>query len=220
MTTAQVVIGVPGKWKDRKDLIQSIIRKSDGYVYAGFVMQHIPTKSMFQAIVHDHDPSDTEYTATVYVLADVSDFEGLKRTVDAVEGLLKAGGLAVIIESSNVSHTKQQWLELVSTYDYFPAYSHFVMLTGDTDCYFSYGMKSFGLSDVEIPSTIPVADASELLNHLNLYRMVEKPIMCDGHTFSMEPYPYLFRINGRVDLRNSEDSDLFNPFGVLALEII
>lgn len=35
MTEAQIIIGIPGKWKDRTDIIQSVASKSGGYLLAG-----------------------------------------------------------------------------------------------------------------------------------------------------------------------------------------
>ncbi|WP_438444030.1 hypothetical protein [Gorillibacterium sp. sgz5001074] len=35
MNDNKIIIGVPGKWKDRTDIVQSIARLSEGYIFAG-----------------------------------------------------------------------------------------------------------------------------------------------------------------------------------------
>ena len=62
------------------------------------------------------------------VIASVNGYEGLKELIDVGVGLLKAGGLAIKIETAGIAHTKEDWYQLLENQDYFSLYSHFVVL--------------------------------------------------------------------------------------------
>ncbi|WP_353652066.1 hypothetical protein [Bacillus sp. AFS001701] len=38
MTESQIIIGIPGNWKNRTELIQAVATKSEGYLMAGNIM--------------------------------------------------------------------------------------------------------------------------------------------------------------------------------------
>jgi hypothetical protein len=54
--TPAIILGIPGRWKDRTKLVEDIATKSAGYVFAGGVMLHVPTQQGFQVDVGPHDP--------------------------------------------------------------------------------------------------------------------------------------------------------------------
>jgi len=237
MTEAQVIIGVPGKWQNRTEIIQAVASKSEGYLMAGYIIHNAKKDICFQVEVYEHDPNLREafscasrdtfdeslleeierHTLTVYVRANVNGFEGLKEVVDVGAALLKAGGLAVKIETSGIAHSKDGWFQLVENKDYFPIYSHFVTLIGDEESYYSCGMKAFGLPDVVIPSSITPEEAADLLNNFNLYNLVEKPTFKNGETFGLGENSPIYRIQSINDFRYEEDDVFFNPFGLLDL---
>lgn len=233
MTEIQVILGVPGTWKNRTELIQAVASKSDGYLLAGNIIHCAKKNVGFQVEVYEHDPQlveafsyvnddqlmkqITNHTFTVYVIATVSDFEELKNVVDVGAGLVKAGGLAVKIETSGTIHTKEEWKELARNQEYFPIYSHFVMLVGNEESYFSCGMKAFGCPDVITSSVLPPEEAADLLNNFNLYSLIEKPAFKSGQTFSVEEGSALYRIQCLEDFRYEEDDLFFNPFGLVEL---
>lgn len=237
MAEAQIIIGVPGKWKNRTELIQAVASKSEGYLMAGYIIHNAKKDIGFQVEVYEHDANlkeafsyasrDTfddslleeieQHTFTVYVIANVNGFEGLKEVVDVGAALLKAGGLAVKIETSGIAHTKDGWYQLAENQDYFPIYSHFVTLIGDEESYYSCGMKVFGLPDVAIPSSIEIEEAADFLNNFNLYNLVEKPTFNNGETFGFGEDSPIYRIQYNNDFRYEEDDVFFNPFGLIDL---
>lgn len=237
MAETQVVIGVPGKWKNRTELIQAVASKSEGYLMAGYIIHNAKKDIGFQVEVYEHDPNlkqafsyvsrDTfddylldeieQHTYTVYVIANVNSFEDLKEVVDVGAALLKAGGLAVKIETSGIAHTMDGWYQLVKNQDFFPIYSHFVTLIGDDESYFSCGMKVFGLPDAVIPSSIAPEEAADLLNNFNLYNLVEKPTFKSGETFSVGENSPIYRIQSIDDFRYEEDDIFFNASGLFDL---
>jgi len=92
---------------------------------AGYIIHNAKKDIGFQVEVYEHDPNLREafscasrdtfdeslleeierHTLTVYVRANVNGFEGLKEVVDVGAALLKAGGLAVKIETSGIVST-------------------------------------------------------------------------------------------------------------------
>jgi hypothetical protein len=46
----QTVIGVPGRWPDRSDIVTSIASRSGGYLFAGMVMMKIGSKDGFTLV--------------------------------------------------------------------------------------------------------------------------------------------------------------------------
>ncbi|QOR64817.1 DUF4261 domain-containing protein [Cytobacillus suaedae] len=141
----------------------------------------------------------------------------MRDIVDVGAGILKFGGIAVKIESSGIAHSRDTWLKLSERKEYFPLYSHFVTLIGADDCYYSCGMKVFGLPDIVTPSTISPEDASELLNNFNLYHMVENPTFKSGDTFSIGENTPILKISKLEDFRYNEEDIFFNQFGLLDL---
>ncbi|KIL78857.1 DUF4261 domain-containing protein [Bacillus badius] len=235
MSEVQVIIGVPGKWKNRSELIQAVASNGDGYLMAGYIIHNAKKDVGFQVEVYEHDPHLKEafsyagafqeslldeiehHTFTVYVIANINGIEGLKQVVDVGATLLKAGGLAIKIETSGMAHTKDEWYQLLENQDYFPLYSHFVTLVGDEESYFSCGMKAFGLPDVITPSSISPEEAADLLNNFNLYSIVEHPPFKNGEIFSLEKNSPVYKIDFINEFRYEEEDVFFNPFGLINL---
>ena len=240
MTESQIIIGIPGNWKNRTELIQAVATKSEGYLMAGNIIYNSQKNIGFQVEVYDYEPNLKEtfiyasrdsfqqslldeidqHTYTVYIIADAESVEDVKEVVDVGVGLLKAGGLAVKIESSGVAYTKEDWNELHSNKEIFPLYSHFVTLIGEEECYFSCGMKAFGLPDVVTPSTIDPVEAADILNNFNLYNIIENPIFNNGETFSVGEDTPVLKITAINDYRYDQEDLFFNPFGLLELKQI
>jgi len=240
MTESQIIIGIPGNWKNRTEIIQSVATNSEGYLMAGNIIHNSQKNIGFQVEVYEHDPNlkdafiyasrDSfphsllgkidQHTYAIYIIADAKSVEEVKEVVNVGVGLLKAGGLAVKIESSGVAYTKDGWNELHSNKEIFPLYSHFVTLIGEDECYFSCGMKAFGLPDVVISSTIDPEDASDILNNFNLYNIVENPTFNNGETFSIGEDAPVLKITAINDFRYDQEDLFYNPFGLLELKLI
>lgn len=240
MSESQIIIGIPGNWKNRTEIIQSVAAKSEGFLMAGNIIHNSQKNIGFQVEVYEHDPSlkeafiyassDTfhkslldeieQHSYTIYVISNVNGIEDVKEVVDVGVGLLKAGGLAVKIESSGVAYTKEDWNELYLNKDLFPLYSHFVTLIGEDQCYFSCGMKAFGLPDVITPSNIAPEEAADILNNFNLYNIVENPTFNNGETFSVGEDTPILKITAIDDFRYDQENLFFNPFGLVELKPI
>lgn len=237
MENTQIVIGIPGNWKNRTEIIQAIASKSEGYLMAGNIIHNSQKNIGFQVEVYEYDPNLSDafnyasresipkevlddldnHTYTLYVITDVKDIQDVKNVVDLGAGILKAGGIAIKIESSGVAHSKEEWLELQKNPEYFPLYSHFVTLVGKENVYYSCGMQVFGLPDVIIPSNLSPQEAPDLINNFNLYNLVERPSFKDGETFRVGQNTPLMKISIFNDSRYGKDNLFYNPFGLIEL---
>lgn len=233
----QLVIGVPGNWKNRTEIIQAIASKSDGFLMAGNIILNSQTNIGYQVEVYEYDPSLSDafssasreplskdlltkinnHTYTLYVITDVRDIEDLINVIDVGAGLLKAGGFAVKIENSGVAHSKEVWLELQNNHEYSLIYSHFVNLVGDNDLFYSCGMQLFGLPDVITMSNLASQDAADLIDHFNLYNLVERPTINNGETFSIGQNTPITKIKLSDDSRFDKDNLFYNKFGLIEL---
>src|SRR5215472_3880390 len=52
----KIVIGVPGPWSTRSDIVTSIAQRSHGFIYAGLILMDTTTQQGFTLEVYEHDP--------------------------------------------------------------------------------------------------------------------------------------------------------------------
>lgn len=125
----EIIIGIPGLWPTRTDLITSVVSKTDGLILAGMVLYDQKTKKSWQADIYEHDPNlpqaftfagmgqipeqDLEaiasHTRTLYVIGSGGTPELAQAMLEVTARLLNAGGLAVKVETAGVAHTKEAW---------------------------------------------------------------------------------------------------------------
>ncbi|WP_212935484.1 DUF4261 domain-containing protein [Bacillus hominis] len=234
----KIVIGIPGLWKDRTELIQEAASKSS-YMLAGNSMHHKEKEIGFEIDIYEQDPSLgeaffyasgerfdgellrklEEHTYTVYVIVKVEDIERLQEVIDVGMELLNAGGLALKIETAGVAYSKDEWKELAEDKEIFPMYSRLVTLVGDKeDGYYSCGMQAFNLPDVVLDGGIDPEVAVDLLNDFNLHNIFEKPNLKDGDTISFTEDSPMYRLAHYIDDRYEQEDPFYNPCGVWKLE--
>ncbi|MEM5018698.1 DUF4261 domain-containing protein [Metabacillus indicus] len=237
MENTQLVIGVPGTWKNRTEIIQAIASKSEGFLMAGNIILDSQTNKEYQVEVYDYDSTLSDafsnacreslskdvltkinnHTHTLYVITDVRHIEDVINVVGVGAGLLKAGGIAVKIENSGVAHSKEVWLELQNNHEYSLIYSHFVNIVGDKNLLYSCGMQFFGLPDVITRSSLATKDAADLIDNFNLYNLVERPSIKNGETFSIGKSTPIMKIQLSNDKRYDKDNLFYNKFGLIEL---
>ncbi|MCK1994816.1 DUF4261 domain-containing protein [Peribacillus muralis] len=234
MTENQIIIGIPGKWKSRTELIQTVASTSEGYLLAGNIFHNSEKNITFQAQIQDYEPALKEtfsyaskgsfpetllaeindHTFTVYILAEISGTGTVADLIDAGAAILRAGGLAVKIETSGMAHSKEDWLKLHHNPDILSVYAHFVTIIGEEDYYCSYGMKAFGLPDAVTLNTMSPKEAAALLNTFNYFHVGERPLFTNGETFSIRQDAPDFTLTSLQDFRYEEDHPFYNPFGL------
>lgn len=239
MVKPQFIMGIAGLWKNRTELVQEVVSKSEGYVLVGNVIHHKEKEIVFEIDVYDHEPSLGEsflyasggrfdqdllsklegHTYTVYVVANVQNVQELKEVIEVGNGLLNAGGIALKIETAGVAYSKDEWKELAENKEIFPIYSHVVTLVGDEDGYYSCGMQAFALPDVVINGDIEPEAAADLLNDFNLYNIVEQPKLKKGDTISFTENSPVYQLSYYTDYRYEQEDPFYNPCGLWKLEL-
>jgi hypothetical protein len=136
--------------------------------------------------------------------------------------LLRAGGIAVKVESAGKSHTASEWLALAgqatspsSALEAIALYEAFVVLVGGQQTgYYSCGMHNLGLPDARLPPGLPNDEAGALLHGFLRYLLIEQPAIHSNETFSLSADAPYYRLKHR-DCHEFQEDDLFrNPFGV------
>jgi hypothetical protein len=62
--------------------------------------------------------------------------------------------------------------------------------------------------------------AADLMNQFNYWRVVEKPTLAAGHTFSLTPDSQHYRLTHVDDTRHSPDDPFHNPTGIWRLDYL
>lgn len=233
----QIVIGVPGRWPNRSDIVTSIASRSGGYLFAGMVMMKIGTKDGFTVEIYDHDPNlkrafsvagrgnltdedlnaIASHTFTLYLVGEGGSVDAAKRLLHAANGLLKAGGLAVKVESTGVAHRADQWTELCGHDHVVNLQQAYVTYIGGDGVYYSCGMHNLGYPDAVVEANISPNDAANLLHTFLRYLLVESPELNNRETFSVDAEAPIYRLFHEL-CTMYEAGDLFhNPFGVWKL---
>ena len=235
--STKTVIGIPGRWPSRSDIVTSIASRSGGYLFAGMAMVKIGTKDGFTLEVYDRDPNlknafaiagggrftdddldaIASHTFTLYLAADVVSVDAAKKLLHAANGLLKAGGLAVKIESTGVAHRADQWDEFCAHEHFGNLLGAYVTYVGGNGIYYSCGMHNLGHPDAFVDDAIPPDDAARLLSTFVGYLLVENPKLSDRETFSVDVDAPRYRLF-HEPCTTYEAGDLFhNPFGMWKL---
>lgn len=230
----KIIIGIPGSWATRSDIVASIARHSGGFIFAGLVLMDTATKQGFTLEVYDHDPqlheafriasggriTDADLGAiaqhrhTLYCLSSGVSLEAARQILRAGVGLLDAGGFAVKVESSGVAHSATRWRELAASKHLFDVYTAFVTLIGGRDCFYSCGMHAFGLPDAAVPRDLDAQAAAQLLNVFNHYLVAERPPLADGHTFSVAASAPRYRLHKSACDTYEPEHAFHNPNGM------
>ena len=238
---SQIIVGVPGPWRERRELMEALAKHGTDHNFAGATFFEQSTRTICEFVFYEHD-SDLRNTveiagqglfsaaeldavaahdSTAWLLFDTPGFETARTAARFARVLLEAGGIAVKVDSAGVAHTKQRWLELSASSEPFDIYTLFVVLVdaGDGQAY-SCGMHNFGLPDAAVPSALGNEECARLLNVFNMYRLVENPVLKTGETFSVEADSPRFRLKHGPYIDGYEpDTPLYNPHGLWSLEL-
>jgi hypothetical protein len=234
----KIVLGIPGVWKDRSEIVTAIASKSYGFLFAGMVIMDLATKQGFGLETYEHDPglrkafalagagqfdqkgldAIDSHTFTLYPLGPGGSFDAAQAMVAVACGLLRAGGVAVKVESAGLAHTTDGWFKLAEKGDARSLYKAFVTLVGNDGNFYSCGMHNLGLRDAVVTGEIKPNAAARLLETFLLYRLLEKPKLKNGETFSIAVDAPYYRLK-KERCETYSEKDLFhNPYGMWRLE--
>jgi len=230
-----IVLCIPGPWRDRSELLERIADSGSGYLFAGRVLMHMQNGHCVE-LQHEarddrmadaflaagrhwsHSP-DMEriaaHASVVYLVGKGGSRENAELLMRAGQALLDAGGLGVKVESSGIAHTPDVWRSLCSELHRFSAFAAYVVFVTGSDV-FSCGMHSLGLRDAVIEShgaERPV----ELLKVFTQYLLIEQPTILAGHTFSAGTDEPRFKLADDPGMDVGDNALFANPYGTWRL---
>jgi hypothetical protein len=229
----QIIIGVPGYWETRAEILAAVADKSDGFLCLANILMDTSTKDAYTLDIYDHDPQlaaafsvagcswiqqpDLDRIAahkhTLYVLSPGVSVKSAQRMLKVGHALLQAGGIAVKVESTGIAHSADRWMEFTRSGDLYQLYCAFVTLIRGSEYFYSCGMHNFGLPDVSASLKLSPDTASKLMNQFNCFVLFENPSLVDGEIFSVAASAPRYRLKReRCELYHRDDP-FYNPLG-------
>jgi hypothetical protein len=233
--TTELIIAVPGPWQDRKDFLTRVVKSTGAeFMLAGSMLANPRANDHIELELSEAEPNlrtAFEYAGHGKLREDTLDAIGSHAMVAylhfplAVTGqqqrlqrftslMRQIGGLAVKIESAGVAHEWAAWEEILASENPFDLYRGFVTLIGGQAHYYSCGMHHFALPEAQMPRSVPIEKATNLLNRFNFYRITESPPLASGHTFSLAADTPRYRLTLIPDERHDDVELLRNGHGV------
>jgi hypothetical protein len=243
-----IVIGVPGGWASRTSIARDIAAKSNGLTVAGAYLIEAAAGGpapaghgageRYPMEITEHDPhlaraferagwqslTQTElqdiraHTFAVYLTAEGGSPEQAQKVMALGCGLLRAGGLAVKVETTGKAHSAADWRALTGARTPAALYRAFVGLVEGNGSYYSCGMHNLGYRDAIVWSNLWPADAARLLQKFLLYVLTEKPRNMDRYSFSEAPGTPSYSVRAVPCDTYPPDHPFYNPFGMWRLE--
>jgi hypothetical protein len=236
----RIILCIPGRWADRSEIVTSLAgANAQEYLFAGNILLHIPSGEGFEVEIEAHDAqmqqsftlaaqgrlSDDElqeigrHTFVVYLIGKGGNMQHAAGTMRAGNAFLKAGGLAMKVETAGKSFSKEQWTLLSDAGEEQALYeAYVVLLQSEDELIYSCGMHNIGLRDVICDVDATVNEAAQLADIFNIYQVIEKPGISEGQTFSTEADGPVYRITTEVCTIYPEDDLFYNPFGMYRLQ--
>jgi len=231
----EIVLCVPGPWKDRSALLERVVRSDSGYLFAGHILMNLQTRNSCEL---QHEPRDErmmsaflsagphwfgtpemaliqQHESVIYLVGHGGSKENADALMLAARALLDAGGLGVKVESSGVAHSPAGWRALCDDLHLFSAFRAYVLFITGEEVY-SCGMHNLGLRDAVVENHGTEASV-ELLQVFTRYLFTEGPTLRAGHTFSTEPDAPRFRIEDGPGVDYGDNTLFANPYGTWRL---
>jgi hypothetical protein len=237
MIESKIIIGIPGFWKDRSDIVKALAEKSGGYLFLGGMLSKINTKDFFEMEIYDHDDGlkkafsyagnfTTEqldaierHTCTLYIIGKGGSIEYANKILDAGVALLNSGGVAIKVESSGIAHTPQHWTSLAEAREPYHTFRAFVTFAGEEKYYYSCGMHCLGYPDVVVlRNGENSSEVAKLMETFLLYNLYEKPTLKSGETFSIDANSPHYVLSHKPCTNFEVEHLFYNPYGVWELK--
>jgi hypothetical protein len=235
----EFIVCVPGPWADNTDFSRRLMDASAGeFTFMTGMLARPKARDHVAVDFVGHDPrlADAfrqagqgriadeilaaigEHRSAAFLRFPLGLPEQRARLITYVDAALAAGGIAVKLESSGVVHASERWRELLNSEHPFDHYTALVTLIGGEAYFYSCGMHHFSLPECQVPRTLPVAEAAELMNQFNHYAITAQPQFATGQTFSLSADAPRFRLTHLDDAQHAAGHPFHNPFGVWSLD--
>lgn len=232
-----IVIGIPGKWKNRDAIVEAIATHSDGYIFAGMMLMNSNTNESFGLEIYEKDPNlrqafeyasmgqmskeeldaIDEHTFTLYIIGEGGSIELAQKMLNVSQAILKTGGLGVKIETTGKAFNRPTWEALCNLEEEVRYYDAFVTkLRAQDDVFYTCGMHNLGFKDA-IVGAVDMDTAIHTLDIFSIYQILEQPEIMLGETFSATDKSPLFEILTEEDSRYPEGDGFHNKYGLWIL---
>ena len=210
--TKQIAISIPIELNNRQAIASTLWeRYGKDYLFLGRFFQETNTQESCQIEISAPDLI-SNHTA-INLISDEVGYSTCLKIARFVRVFLELGGMAVRVESAEITHSPDKWLNLYNSEDIFDIYSLFVGLVETEAVYYSCGMHNFGKPDVTLTTTEDIGLAIYVMNVFNYYRLTEFPILQDGHIFQPDIESPRYQMQLLPDELYAWDSYQFNPYG-------
>jgi Domain of unknown function (DUF4261) len=230
----QIIIGIPGVWKNPGEIAQAVAKQNKDLMFAGFTLMDSVTQDVSFIEWHEHDPrlvdvfealgqpwisekdlaNIAQHRGTLWVLSSNVSLTHARQMMKVGQTLLQAGGLGVKVETSGVAHSSQRWQTLANAADETSrVYCAFVNLVEGTENDYSCGMHNFGLPDVSLPKPDDSASAAQVLHQFNQYQLNALPEFSDGDEFSVDENMPRYSLSFEACEDREPEHPFYNPFG-------
>lgn len=230
----KIILGIPGCWETREEFKHALIK--NGYMCIGNLISRLEkTEAFFEVEMEGYNPFVVEafetarngsfsgeelnnlkkFKSIVYIIGEGGSVEKVLSIMEVASAILRAGGLAVNVESSGRARTKQDWLQITNEKNIVGMFTAFIQMAYENDLFYTAGMKCFGYPDVTCAvESMTGAEITELFSEFCLYNLIENPEINDGETFSLAADAPVFLMK-REKCQLFEENHLFyNPYGV------
>jgi len=234
LVSIQTVVGIPGAWTSQAAIGTSIAQKSDGFLLTGGTIMNRATRYSVQCEVYEHDSALQQafalagrrslnqadlqaiatHTYTLYIVGRGGTVEAARRIMDVAVGLLKAGGIAVKVESAGLAHSARDWMAFAAHPEATALYHAYVVLISKGSLFYSCGMHNLGLRDAIVSGVEDLNTAASLLETFLLYTLLESPNLADEHTFSVSADTPRYSLTAEACQFYPPDDLFYNPFGM------
>ncbi len=159
-----------------------------------------------------------EHVSVIYITGNTGNFEKARLLAKLAELLCESGGIGVRVETSGKAFEKDRWIELSSQGTDANIYELFVIdsLVLHNGTTYSCGMHNLGLMDV-IVSGVEFREAHKLVRMFNYHRIIDKPVIKSGETFSLDIDSPKYLIIEEHQQLYDVNSLFYNPFGIWRL---
>jgi hypothetical protein len=234
-------MAVPGLWTDREQIVQQVVRQSKReFALFGGSLVRTSDLEHFPCDIIEHDPllggafrlaargrippaqldQIARHTFTVYIRGKGGSIGAAQEMIKAATALVRAGGLAVKIESSGGALAPQEWSKRIDP-AHQPAgvyWTYVTLIRSHERGAYSCGMHNFGLRDA-ITSVIldPAPLAGMMHNFLGLG--IQQHPLHDGERFT-DDNGLNYRITSEPCFAFPEGHLQHNPYGMWRLELL
>lgn len=234
------IICIPGNWNNWDEFILSIVSSTNGnYLAAGKILMNNESGKFFTLDFCEKDTKMQEaflyagsvtrmsqncideignHKSVLYISGETGNLNDVERIALATNAILKAGGIAVKIETTGKAFEKEKWLSFFNTFEIVNLYEMFVLdsISSPDGTIHSCGMQNLGYKDT-IVSGEEFRSAVNLISIFGYYQIIDKPTIVNNQTFSIAVDAPIYKISNELNQPNKGDELFENPFGMWRL---